>query len=149
MVVALNARRLGLIDAAAAAQFSEELEDFLDLANDLRDFLRDVGQVFPTPQFRDATEALALVWNCISLLVNAVISGPGLTVAASNCEASSRSAAEGLSTPLVGVEERDRPADTQRAARGPQHHAAGEIHGPIGVSPDRPPGNAPRYRPGV
>ena len=52
----LNARRLDLIDDAAAAQSSENPETFQALTNDLRDFLQDVARVFPTPQFIDAAE---------------------------------------------------------------------------------------------
>jgi hypothetical protein len=115
-VDALNVRRLGLIDAASAAESSEDLQAFQDLANDLSDLLRDVGQVFPTPQFRDATEALALLRNCITLLENAIISGRGLAVALGNCQASARLAGEGLSTPLLGGEE---PEPVRRAIREP------------------------------
>jgi hypothetical protein len=102
LVDQLNARRLDLIDDAAAAQSSEDLQTFQALATDLRDFLRDVGQAYPTPQFIDAAEALALLRNCIALLENAVTTGRGLVVAVGNCQASARLAGEGLSTPLVG-----------------------------------------------
>jgi hypothetical protein len=101
----LNARRLSLIAATEAAQSREDLQTFQNLANDLSDFLRDVGQVFPTPQFRDATEALALLKNCITILGSALITGRGLAVAVGNCQASARLAGEGLSTPLVRGEE--------------------------------------------
>jgi hypothetical protein len=68
----------------------------------LRDFLQDVAQVFPTPQFIDAAEALALLRNCIALLENAIANGRGVAIAVTNCQASARLAGEGLSTPLVG-----------------------------------------------
>ena len=102
LVDQLNSRRLDLIDAAAAAQSSEDPATFQALATDLRYFLQDVARVFPTPQFVDAAEALALLRNCVALLENAVATGRGLAVAVGNCQASARLAGEGLSTPLAG-----------------------------------------------
>jgi hypothetical protein len=102
LVDQLNARRLDLIDDAVAAQSKEDPQTFQALAADLRDFLRDVARVFPTPQFIDAAEALALLRNCVALLENAIANGRGVAIAVTNCQASARLAGEGLSTPLVG-----------------------------------------------